>query len=195
MGRKLIYISLLMLIVLLVACGGGSGSSPLSAADVNQDNEDVDHDNEIDTSAISVWNKRISIDPLILRGNPLFGFQLFSSPALAADGTIYVGSTDGILYSVDSNGTVKWGYETGDQIVASPAIGSDGTIYVGSADRQLYALNPDGTLKWVYPTKAVLVSSPAIAADGTIYVAGTHLDGTFICSAPRTRSSSVCFMP
>ena len=184
MKRNLNYGILLMLIAMaLAACGGGGGSSPLSTIDSNNGG-DSDGGGDTDGGADSAWNTGISIDPLILRGNPLFGFQLFSSPAVAADGTIYVGSTDGILYALAPNGTVKWGYETGDQIVASPAVGSDGTVYIGSSDRQLYALNPDGTLQWVYPTKAILSSSPALAPDGTIYAAGTNLDGTLICSDP-----------
>lgn len=173
MKKDLTRLLLLMLIVLLIVACGGSGSSPFT-----------DSGDSADGGAGSVWSVGIAIDPVILRGNPLFGFQLFSSPAVAAGGTIYVGSTDGILYAVAPNGIIKWGYETGDQIVASPAIGSDGTIYVGSTDRQLYAINPDGTLQWVYPTKSILSSSPAIAVDGTIYVAGTNLDGLFICSDP-----------
>jgi outer membrane protein assembly factor BamB len=174
----------------LVACGGGGdGNSPFAEAE-NPDIPDTpDNPNPPDNPDppppdTRAWNVGISIDPLILRGNPLFGFQLFSSPAVEPSGTIYVGSTDGILYAVAPNGIIEWRYETGDQIVASPAIGSDGTIYVGSSDRQLYAINPDGTLKWVYPTKSILSSSPAIATDGTIYVAGTYLDGLFICGDP-----------
>jgi len=110
-----------------------------------------------------------------------FGSPFISSPAIAPDGTIYIGSTNHFLYAFFPNGTLKWKYEVGDKIVASPAIGSDGTIYVGSADRQFYAINPDGSLKWVFATKSILSSSAAIATDGTIYVGGTHLDLTIIC--------------
>lgn len=173
------HVWVLMLMALMIAACGGGDNTPLW----NGGGDQIPNGGDDDTGggAETAWSARISEDPLILRGNPLFGFQLFSSPARAADGTIYVGSTDGTLYALDSNGTIKWQYVTGDQIVASPAIGSDGTVYIGSADRQLYAINPNGTLQWVYPTKAVLTSSPALAADGTIYVAGTNLDQSIIC--------------
>jgi outer membrane protein assembly factor BamB len=98
-------------------------------------------------------------------GNPVY-----SSPAIGADGTIYVGSTDFNLHAINPNGTLKWKYATGNEIVSSPAIGVDGTIYVGSYDGYLYAVNPDGILKWKYQTADVIECSPAIGVDGTIYL-------------------------
>ena len=96
---------------------------------------------------------------------------ILSSPAIGADGTIYVGSTDNSLYAINPDGTEKWSYATGNPILfSSPAIGADGTIYVGSYDHSLYAINPDGTKKWSYATGNAIYSSPAIGADGTIYV-------------------------
>jgi len=101
------------------------------------------------------------------------GNSINSSPAIGADGTIYVGSEDGNLYAINPNGGLKWSYTTGSWIESSPAIGADGTIYVGSYDNKLYAINPNGTLKWSYTTGNYIFSSPAIGADGTIYV-GSH---------------------
>ena len=69
-----------------------------------------------------------------------------SSPAIASDGTIYVGSDDNKLYAIYPNGTLKWTYTTGDLIESSPAIASDGTIYVGSDDGKLYAFKSISTI-------------------------------------------------
>ena len=98
------------------------------------------------------------------------GNSVYSSPAIGADGTIYVESVDYKLYAINQNGTLKWSYTTGNSIHSSPAIGADGTIYIGSWDNNLYAINPNGTLKWRYTTGNSIYSSPAIGADGTIYV-------------------------
>src|SRR5476651_897531 len=38
------------------------------------------------------------------------GSQVVSSPAIAADGTIYIGSLDGKLYAINPNGTKKWAF-------------------------------------------------------------------------------------
>jgi len=98
------------------------------------------------------------------------GDQIHSSPAIASDGTIYIGSDDRYLYAINPNGTLKWKFKTGNGIYSSPAIASDGTIYIGSWDHYLYAINPDGTLKWKFKTGNGIYSSPAIASDGTIYI-------------------------
>jgi len=99
----------------------------------------------------------------------LTGGVVRSSPAIAADGTVYVGSYDNLLYAINPDGTLKWSFLTGGNVPSSPAIAADGTVYVGSNDDYLYALNPDGTLKWRYLTGRLIYSSPAVAADGTIY--------------------------
>ncbi len=103
------------------------------------------------------------------------GNGVYSSPAIGADGTIYVGSDDSYIHAINPNGTVKWTYPTGDYVESSPAIGTDGTIYAGSTDYSLYAINPNGTLKWSYPTpnSTAIQTSPAIGTDGTIYFGST----------------------
>ena len=123
-------------------------------------------------------------DPQHTRRSPIVGAQtatvkwthatgdyVCSSPAIGADGTVYVGGDDHYLYAINPNGTLKWSYPTGNYVLSSPAIGTDGTVYIGSSDHDLYAVNPDGSLKWVYSTGSYIYSSsPAVAADGTVYV-------------------------
>jgi outer membrane protein assembly factor BamB len=112
----------------------------------------------------------------------------FSSPAIGADGTIYLGAETadtGFVYAMNPDGTLKWRYDTSNVVRSSPAIGSDGTIYIGtkgflgtrtatSVDAEFLALNPDGTLKWTFSvgtatTGADIYCSPAVGADGMIY--------------------------
>ena len=107
-------------------------------------------------------------------GAPKWGFitgdDVGSSPAIGADGTIYVGSADYRLYAIKPDGTLKWRFTTEGEVYSSPAIGADGTIYIGSDDHHIYAINPDGTRKWSFVTGDDVGSSPAIGDDGTIYV-------------------------
>jgi outer membrane protein assembly factor BamB len=63
---------------------------------------------------------------------------ILSSPAIGADGVIYVGSWDRYLYALylnpsSDNGEKKWRYDTGLPVdSSSPVIGPDSTVYVGS---------------------------------------------------------------
>lgn len=73
--------------------------------------------------------------------------EVWSSPTLARDGTMYIGTYDGFVYSLSPSGQVKWKFQTNGRIHASPSISNDGTIYVANLNGYLYALYPDGSLK------------------------------------------------
>jgi len=84
------------------------------------------------------------------------GRNVYSSPAIGSDGTVYVGSGDKKLYAINGETGVKlWEFETGDQVFSSPAIGSDGTVYVGSFVGKLYAIKTDskGLAKSPWPMR------------------------------------------
>lgn len=106
-----------------------------------------------------------------------------SSPAIASDGTIYIGSRDNKLYAINPDGSPKWSYATLGEVFSSPAVEADGTIYVGSVDSKLYAINANGSLKWVYSTGAAVRSSPVVDGDGIIYV-GSY-DGNLYAINPN----------
>ena len=91
------------------------------------------------------------------------------SPAVGADGTIYMGSDDHRLYALNPDGTLKWFYQTGGAIRSSPAIGANGTVYIASGDGRLYALYENGTLRWTFDN-VYGYPSPAIGPDGTIFI-------------------------
>jgi outer membrane protein assembly factor BamB len=98
-----------------------------------------------------------------------------TSPAIAPDGTIYIGSYAGFV-AITNAGSNKWTFAASP--AASPTIGSDGTIYFtdNSAGAKLYAVNPNGSQKWMYslqeayPYVLYCNSSPAIGMDGSVYV-------------------------
>ncbi|MBL9136273.1 MAG: PQQ-binding-like beta-propeller repeat protein [Verrucomicrobiales bacterium] len=105
------------------------------------------------------------------------GGPVGSSPALAADGTLVVGSDDGKVYALDGQtGAKKWETTTNDRVRSSPAIGDHGLLYVGSDDGKVYALDlGTGQLRWEFATGAGVVSSPAVSAWGTVFIGS--LDG------------------
>jgi len=64
-----------------------------------------------------------------------------SSPAIGADGTVYVGSGHSNVCALNGATEQKrWEFKTGNHVYSSPAIGADGTVYVGSLDGNVYAL-------------------------------------------------------
>jgi len=104
------------------------------------------------------------------------GLILGSSPAIADDGTIYIGAWDNFLYAINSDGTEKWKFPANNaNIASSPVIAEDGTIYFGDLgdfwdNSRIYAVDPDGTEKWNYVAGNRIYSDPCIGNDGTIYI-------------------------
>lgn len=100
---------------------------------------------------------------------------IYSSPAIASDGTIYIGSTylttlsDSVFYAVSPSGQKRWAISAAGSVEGAPAVAADGTIYFG-AGQTIYAVSPGGTVKWTYPTKGTIWVAPAIGGDGTIYI-------------------------
>lgn len=103
------------------------------------------------------------------------GNSITGSPAIAGDGSVYIGSLDGYLYAYHADGSQKWApFNTGGLVdTCSPTIGDDGTVYVGSFSGSLFAIDgATGALKWKQPVASggTVANSPALAADGTIYL-------------------------
>jgi outer membrane protein assembly factor BamB len=93
-------------------------------------------------------------------------------PAIANDGTIYIGSEDNAnFHAINPDGTLKWVYaQLTDNVYSSASIASDGTIYVGAKDSYIHAINPDGSQKWTFLMAGdPILASPAISNNGTIY--------------------------
>jgi outer membrane protein assembly factor BamB len=99
-----------------------------------------------------------------------------AAPAVADDGTVYVGNGDG-LYAFSFTGTgsstvgtLKAGFPfSAADVDSAPAIGGDGTVFFGCADGTFYAVRPDGSLRFKIVTSGRISSAPAIGPDGTVF--------------------------
>lgn len=98
------------------------------------------------------------------------GQPIFSTPALAEDGTIYITSCDHYLYALHPNGNLKWRFNTGQIVSASPVISPNGTIYIGHSQGRVFAMNPNGTEQWHYDLPDDIYGSAALGLDGTVYI-------------------------
>ncbi|MBT6462598.1 MAG: PQQ-binding-like beta-propeller repeat protein [Opitutae bacterium] len=116
---------------------------------------------DVDTFDV-VWKRYLSKD-------------IYSSPAVGIDGSVYIGtlSPKGKFYSLNGiTGEPIWEFQTGGPIYSSPALAANGLVYVGSDDGNLYALyNNEGSGEklWEFPTEGKVQSSPLLGPDGIVY--------------------------
>ena len=113
------------------------------------------------------------------------GIDLISSPAIASDGTIYIGAvcTD-TVHAVNPDGTRKWAtcipsFDGVPQwnITSSPALSSNNTLYIGVGDIAmlpgtggLVVMNQlHGNILCTYSTENEVWDSPAIGPNNTVY--------------------------
>jgi len=120
--------------------------------------------------------------------NLLNGRGDYSSAVIDFEGTIYVGTTGGILYAVRDDGTEKWRVKISNREFYTSVIAGDGTVYTGTLDGYLIALRSDGTEKWRLDIGSPVTSFPAIGSDGTLYV-GCE-DGS-LCAVGMYKGSSL----
>lgn len=160
----------------------------------------LSHDNRV----VYVGSKSGKLTALNTQtGEKIWEFQteaaITSSPAVDSEGTIYIGSLDGILYAVLPDGTQKWSYNnvpTDSSIHSTPALSQDeGTVYFGHAivcggpgqdpcpdpvpDYALIAVNTaTGTLRWEFPIIGHIWGSPMVSPyDGSIVFSTFYLPG------------------
>ena len=103
------------------------------------------------------------------------GDRVQSTPALARDGSVIVGSSDQHLYSFFPNGKRRWRVKL-KGVVLSPAIDSKDRIYVTTGAGVIAAVDSDGSLKWRHTLKRKLFGCPpAILKSGRILVGGSFV--------------------
>ena len=108
------------------------------------------------------------------------GGTVFSSPAIAADGTtLYVGSDDHHLYALrTSDGTKVWRTNLGGRVLGSAAIVGP-HVYVGGEGSggelpgALFAVErATGEIAWRFEVGATVWSSPTVVGDSLWF--GAH---------------------
>jgi outer membrane protein assembly factor BamB len=99
------------------------------------------------------------------------GGAVVSSPAVDADGRVYVGSQDDHLYALAADGRMRWRHRADADIDASPVIADEGTIVVGADDGALRGFAPtDGVLRWETQFAGPIRGPAALGRAGEVYV-------------------------
>lgn len=94
--------------------------------------------------------------------------KLYTTPAVGADGTVYVGSQDDHVYAVGAEGALRWSFRAGGDVDSSPLVAEGGLLYVGADDGHVHALGPDGALRWSRPVYGYVRAPLALGLDGSV---------------------------
>ncbi|MBE6215248.1 MAG: hypothetical protein E7123_03360 [Bacteroidales bacterium] len=147
----------------------------------------------------------------LLWANKVTGYNAWSAPAIADDGSIYATTQSNILYKYDKDGKLLWEKKfnhtvEGAGTQGTPSIDADGTVYIGTGSAngaaKVYALNPDGSEKWVFsdfwcaPTQVLSPSffSPICGiGESNIYFGNCGTAGTMI-AADKATGNRVAWM-
>jgi len=89
------------------------------------------------------------------------------APALAEDGTIYVGCGAN-LFALDANGRERWRVPLTSTTAASFTLGSNGSLFLSDANRIL-VISSQGVTQSLWPLDRYTSSAGAIGADGKLY--------------------------
>jgi outer membrane protein assembly factor BamB len=94
-----------------------------------------------------------------------------ASPAVAPEGTVYVGDHDCILYAISREGELVWNRKTAGRLGdATSSITDDGTVVISSETGRLYAFSPAGDLLWSSNKDRLAITSPVSTSDGSIII-------------------------
>jgi outer membrane protein assembly factor BamB len=89
----------------------------------------------------------------------------YSTPA-AAYGRVYIGATDGKVYSYGAtSGLLRWSHQTGDYVYASPTIWRQ-RVLIGSYDSRFYALDAaTGDVIWRFKANGPISGSATVVGN------------------------------
>lgn len=103
-------------------------------------------------------------------GRPVWNFgdglASWSTPTVAPNGALYVGSSNKMVYSLSAaSGTKNWAFKTDDPLLSFPKFGPDNALYVASqGNLKVYALNSrTGEALWQF-TQDPVPTPPATPA-------------------------------
>lgn len=95
------------------------------------------------------------------------GDRVYSTPLIADDGTVYVGSDAKKLVAVSKEGAVLWRLEVEGEVDSGPVFAKDGSV-VFAAGSNVYCARRGGDLAWRFATKGKVFTAPAITDDGLV---------------------------
>ena len=96
------------------------------------------------------------------------GAPLVAAAGVAPDGSVCVGTVDGYVHGLGSDGSFRWSHSVHGAVTRRPHFAGQRWFIATSAQR-IYALNRDGSLSWVFKLFSPVDSELASDASGAIY--------------------------
>ena len=94
--------------------------------------------------------------------------RFIASPVISPSGIAYVGSTDGQMYCINTNGRALWAFDARAAIQSGAVISSTGSIFFGAV-RTIFSVAPNGAKLWEFEVSgAVKSASPILSAEGVL---------------------------
>ncbi len=98
------------------------------------------------------------------------GDRVYSTPLIADDGMIYVGSDAKRLSAITPKGEVAWRLEVEGEVDTGPVFAKDGTIVVAAGREVLAVRTAHGDIAWRFSARDKIFTSPAVTDDGLVVV-------------------------
>jgi len=96
----------------------------------------------------------------------------YATPAVAY-GRVYLGNTDGFVYSFgEKTGRLAWRHKTGGYVYSSPAVSDaqGGMVFAGSYDGKLYAFDArTGSVRWTHRAGGRISGGPVVVGNLVFY--------------------------
>jgi hypothetical protein len=144
----------------------------------------IDKDGIIYASSSSIYGDLHAVYPNGKRKwKKEISFGEYQTPAIAPDGTIYVGTMKW-LYAYNPDGTRKWKFDIEENYFCEPVVDSNGTVYTATQDGYVYAVYSNGTLKWKYYV-ADYIFYIALDRDENVYFGGHQYTDKLYCLNPN----------
>jgi outer membrane protein assembly factor BamB len=132
----------------------------------------------------------LAIDPVgTLKWQVPVPGQVWATPAMAVDGTIYIGGRplsggSGEVQAVRPDGSIAWVLPIDGHVDDGPIIDASGTLFWGTRGwGGLLAIDPEGEVVWRFEPPSRSVTRPALDASGILYF-GTDDDEVYALGSP-----------
>ena len=123
---------------------------------------------------VHVLNESTSGHSLYLETNAN-GSARLAAAAVAADGTVCVGTVDGYVHALGPDGSFRWSRSVLGAVTRRPLFAGQ-HWFIATGAQRVYALNRDGTLAWAFKLYSAVDSELASDASGSVYfVTADHL--------------------